>query len=141
MAFDPVRSSAPVRDGVQPAPAPRASPGSSHDRAQTAQTSGEARAQQSAALSDARAVVGVQRSEQPAADADTIRKAVEELNQTLEALSVGTRFTFDESAEEMQVVVENRMTGEVIRKIPPDEVLARRANLERLAGLLFDANA
>jgi len=137
MAFDLVRTSVPTRDAAQPAPIPRTSSGS--ERGHGAPLA-RAPAQHDGVVSDAKAVVGPQRADETIVDAKELEKAVGELNRTLETLAVGTRFQISGEQNELQVI-ENRSTGEVIRKIPPDEVLRRRENLERLAGLLFDTNA
>lgn len=140
MAFDLVRTSVPTRDPAHSAPTPRASSGSGSERGHGTPLA-RAPAQREGVVSDAKAVVGPQKADETIVDAKELEKAVEELNRTLETLSVGTRFQVSREQNELQVIVENRSTGEVIRKIPPDEVLRRRENLERLAGLLFDTNA
>ncbi len=140
MASDLVRPSVPGREGVPSVTPLRAGPGSGSDRGHGAPLVRSSSTRDDVA-SESKTVVGSQRADEATVDAKELEKAVEELNRALEAFSIGTRFEVDWQDDSLQVIVENRTTGDVIRKIPPDDVLRRRENLERLAGLLFDTNA
>jgi flagellar protein FlaG len=80
---------------------------------------------------------------QPAAapSADQVRRAAETLNRQLESASHDLRFSLDESTGKMIVRVVDTDTGEVIRQIPSEELLAISRSLDRLKGLLFDQQA
>jgi flagellar protein FlaG len=69
---------------------------------------------------------------------EQLHQAIKEMNQVMDALNVSPRFEVHQSTDELQVVLAQRDTGEVIRKIPPDEVLERRELLSRLVGATFD---
>lgn len=88
-----------------------------------------------------RAVTGASQAAEAEVDRRDLNQAVEQINTALDGLSVGARFRIDDRSESLQVVIENRQTGEVIRKIPPDDVLRRREALIQVAGLTFDAKA
>lgn len=47
----------------------------------------------------------------------------------------------EEKFESIVVQVKERQTGELVRQIPSEEVLALRKKLEEVAGLLFDSKA
>jgi flagellar protein FlaG len=68
-----------------------------------------------------------------------IERIVEALNELLADRNVGARFVVRRDLDELQVVLENRTTGEVVRKIPPDDVIRRREELSRLEGIGLDA--
>ena len=51
---------------------------------------------------------------------------------------VDLQFSVHEASGEIMVRVCDKSTGEVIREIPPSEVLNLAARLEQMAGLIFD---
>jgi flagellar protein FlaG len=76
------------------------------------------------------------------ADAKEIAKAVEEMQQRLDALG-NTRLNFRvlEKPNEVVVQVSDRKSGELVRQFPSEEALKLRAKLQELTGLLFDEQA
>jgi flagellar protein FlaG len=52
--------------------------------------------------------------------------------------NVDLQFTIHEASGEIMVTVRNESTGEVIREIPPSEILNLAAKLEAMVGQLFD---
>jgi len=76
------------------------------------------------------------------ADAKEIAKAVEEMQQRLDALG-NTRLNFrvQEKPNEVVVQVTDRQSGELVRQFPSEEALKLRAKLQELTGLLFDEQA
>ena len=52
--------------------------------------------------------------------------------------NVDLQFTIHEASGEIMVTVRNESTGEVIREIPPSEILNLVAKLEAMVGQIFD---
>ena len=75
-------------------------------------------------------------------DAKEIAKAVEEMQQRLDALG-NTRLNFRvlEKPNEVVVQVTDRTSGELVRQFPSEEALNLRVKLQELTGLLFDEQA
>ena len=75
-------------------------------------------------------------------DAKEIAKAVEEMQQRLDALG-NTRLYFRvvEKPNEVVVQVTDRTSGELVRQFPSEEALNLRVKLQELTGLLFDEQA
>jgi flagellar protein FlaG len=80
---------------------------------------------------------------QPAAppDPDQLRQAAEALNRQLQASAQNLLFSLDESTGKLIVRVVDTATGDVIRQVPSEELLAINRSLYRLQGLLFDQEA
>ena len=72
-------------------------------------------------------------------DAKEVAKAVEEMQQRLDALG-NTRLNFRvvEKPNEVVVQVTDRTSGELVRQFPSEEALNLRVKLQELSGLLFD---
>ena len=77
----------------------------------------------------------------PAVDAAQARRAVETINRQLEAAAKNLRFSVDDSTGKTVVRVVDTSTGEVIRQVPSEELLAISRSIDRLQGLLFDQQA
>lgn len=75
-------------------------------------------------------------------DAKELAKAVEEMQQRLDALG-NTRLSFrvNEKPNEVVVQITDGQSGKVVRQIPSDEALNLQAKLQELTGLLFDKKA
>ena len=70
---------------------------------------------------------------------DAIKALVEDMQKSLDELSVGLQFsTYGEDAKKIAVVVSNRETGEVIREIPSKELQELYTKINELTGMLFD---
>lgn len=67
--------------------------------------------------------------------------AVESLQTTANLANVGLQFKIDQSTDQVQVVVLNKDTEEVIRKIPPDETIKLAQKIQEAIGLIFDTVA
>lgn len=55
--------------------------------------------------------------------------------------SVDLQFSIHEASGEVMVTVMDGYTGEVIREVPPSEILDLAAKLEEMVGLMFDQKA
>lgn len=68
----------------------------------------------------------------------TVGAVVEEVNEALALRDIALRFTVDEASDQIVVTVTDEHTGDVIRKIPPDEQLRIAAHLRELLGILVN---
>ena len=77
-----------------------------------------------------------------AIDRDTLQGAVERVQKAVETLSsAGIQFTLDQDFNKMVVQVVDTSTKEVIRQIPPKEMLEIAQALDKLQGLLVHQKA
>ncbi|TXF11797.1 flagellar protein FlaG [Pelomicrobium methylotrophicum] len=74
-------------------------------------------------------------------DEAQLREATRWLNAALRHLTVELRYATDEVTRKLVVQVVDGATGEILRQIPPEEVLAIARGLERVQGLLLDREA
>jgi flagellar protein FlaG len=77
----------------------------------------------------------------PAASVEEARDAVETINRHLEAAAQNLRFSVDDATGKMVVRVVDTSTGEVIRQVPNEELLAISRSIDRLQGVLFHQEA
>jgi flagellar protein FlaG len=72
-------------------------------------------------------------------NASEINKLVSNANQLVDAVSNNkVNFQYDESKEQHIVLVRDIDTNEVIREIPPKEMLDLLKNLEDITGIIYD---
>jgi flagellar protein FlaG len=69
---------------------------------------------------------------------EQIARAVREIQERLDALGTTLNFSLDEKTEDIVIHIRNKQSGEVVRQIPSEEMLALKAKLEDLMGILFD---
>jgi flagellar protein FlaG len=74
----------------------------------------------------------------PAAD---VKRAADDFNRAFESLDVEARFSVHEATGQIIVDVVDTRTGDVIREIPPRELLDRWVQMMDLMGLLVDDHA
>ena len=118
---EPPRSPAPSAAAADTAPSPTATPRATEAAAATA--------------------AGAAASSAPV-DRDTLQGAVERVQQAVQTLSsAGIQFTIDQDFERMVVQVVDTSTKEVIRQIPPKEMLEIAQALDKLQGLLVHQKA
>lgn len=84
----------------------------------------------------------------PPIDEEATRSATEKMERTVAALNdvfeqtnVGLRFRVDDATGDTIVSVIDRDTGEVLRQMPPEQILRMRQRLQELMGVLFDVTA
>jgi len=75
----------------------------------------------------------------PAQAARNLQEAVRSLNQQLESTKTGLGFSIDKSLNTPVVIVTNAQTGEVVRKIPTEQVLQMAHSIDDMKGLLLNA--
>lgn len=72
---------------------------------------------------------------------DTVESAVESINGAIEHINRGLRFSVHEDTQRMMVQVVDVVTQEVIKEIPPEDVLDTAARIREAIGLLIDERA
>lgn len=70
-------------------------------------------------------------------DPGNTRKLVEEVQSYLDNLNIELSFDIHDETGEMVVQVLERETGDLIRQIPPDDLLDLKEKLNELRGVLF----
>ena len=69
------------------------------------------------------------------------QRIVQELQRKLDPLATRLNFSVDEETGSFVVKVIDNETGDIIKQIPPEEMLNLRASLAELVGVLFDEKA
>ena len=74
---------------------------------------------------------------------DEVKEAIEEVQSKIDAIGKNLMFGLSQDAKTESVIVQitERRTGELIRQFPAEDLLALKASLEELTGLLFDQEA
>ena len=67
-----------------------------------------------------------------------LENSVEELNDTIEALHKDLKFRIHEDSDRLMVEVINLDNNEVIKEIPPKEVLDMLGRIREMVGILID---
>ncbi|MEN8257436.1 MAG: flagellar protein FlaG [Thermodesulfobacteriota bacterium] len=68
-------------------------------------------------------------------------KIAEDIQRRFDSMGASLGFSVNEETEDIVMEVTDRESGDLIRQIPSEEVLALRAKLDELVGLLFDQEA
>jgi flagellar protein FlaG len=68
----------------------------------------------------------------------SLDKAVEQLNAVLASMDRHLRFSIDKPSGRTVVKFIDNKSNEVIKQIPPDEILSLSAKIKELIGILFD---
>lgn len=82
--------------------------------------------------------VNLQEKEASIFNQEEINNALDKLNSTLETYNQDLRFKYYEEAERMMVQVIDIPTNEVIKEIPPEEILKMVARIKRMVGMIID---
>ncbi|MFC4486225.1 flagellar protein FlaG [Tepidiphilus baoligensis] len=107
-----------------------------------ASTTTTARSSDTASATTAPAGSTAATAQSSAIDRDTLQGAVERVQKAVETLSsAGIQFTLDQDFNKMVVQVVDTSTREVIRQIPPKEMLEIAQALDKLQGLLVHQKA
>ena len=72
---------------------------------------------------------------------ELVRETTNSLNEMSSLLKYGIRFAYDDQVSEMLVNVIEKDTNRVIRQVPSKEILAMRAKMAEMVGLLVDQEA
>ncbi len=72
-------------------------------------------------------------------DSSRMRGMVDDVQKNLSVIhNVDLQFSVHEASGEIMVIVMKESTGEIIREIPPSEILNLAAKLDEMVGLIFD---
>jgi len=69
---------------------------------------------------------------------DDIKSLVEKLNSSISTLNDSVKFSYSEDAKALVVKVIDSKTGQVIRQIPPEELIKLEASLSQSIGIIFN---
>ncbi len=69
---------------------------------------------------------------------EMLLQAVEAADQRMEDLELNIRIRVNEKSERLQVEVFNPETKEVIRRIPPDEIIKLAESIEEMTGMIVN---
>lgn len=70
-----------------------------------------------------------------------VKNAVAALNDVFQQANVSVRYSFDDNTDDLVITLVNSDTDEVLRQIPPDQILKMRQHLQELMGMMFDGTA
>ncbi|GEM_PF-896884 len=82
----------------------------------------------------------VERRQREGVDAQSLNGTVSELNQMVQSLHRELQFQVDKDSGDVVVKVVDTETGDVVRQIPPEEVLRLRERLAKSAGAIFQGS-
>jgi flagellar protein FlaG len=74
-------------------------------------------------------------------DKNSIKEISEALNNIVDITSKGLRFKVHDESQRIYVEVVNTKTNEVIKEIPPKELLDLASRIEKMVGLFVDEHA
>lgn len=86
-------------------------------------------------------ITGVVQKVDPAPSLDQVKKAVEDINKSLQSLSQGLEFSIDTDTKQTVVKVIDHQTKEVIRQMPSVEALQIAKSLDQVLGKLLSEKA
>lgn len=69
---------------------------------------------------------------------DGLENSIQSLNAVMDILDKELRFRVDNKTDSVVVQVISEKTGDVIRQIPPEQILAIRSRIDELVGLILD---
>lgn len=85
--------------------------------------------------------LGLERKPKDELNKTDVANAVETINNAIEHVKRALRFSIHEETERIVVRVVDLATDEVIKEIPPEEVLDTVARIREMIGLLIDERA
>jgi uncharacterized FlaG/YvyC family protein len=71
-------------------------------------------------------------------DYSSVRKIEEDANNLFNSLNTGLALKFHEKSGEWYAVIENKLTREVIKEVPPKYILELHAKLKEMVGVFLD---
>ena len=69
---------------------------------------------------------------------DEVRESVKDVNEIVDKVKEGLSFQIHEDTEELMVQVIDVNTDEVIKELPPEEMLDLKARINEMVGILID---
>jgi flagellar protein FlaG len=70
--------------------------------------------------------------------AEELQQDLDVINAQLETMNRSLQFSIDEELKDVVVKIVDTKTGEIIRQIPPDEVLRLREHFKEMVGLILE---
>jgi flagellar protein FlaG len=67
-----------------------------------------------------------------------VKSLVEKLNSSISTLNDSVKFSYSEDAKALVVKVVDSKTGQVIRQIPPEELIKLETSLSQSIGIIFN---
>ena len=92
-------------------------------------------------LDDPAALRPLQGSASEQLSSQEVKNTVVAFNEVFEQANISVRYRFDENTDDLVITLIDRETDEVLRQVPPDQILKMRQRLEELMGLIFDSTA
>lgn len=92
-------------------------------------------------IAPSKAPVQAREPEIPAIDAESLESAVQDMAASVQHRQRALQFSVDESSGRTVITVLDKITAEVIRQIPSEEVLSLAARMRDGEGLLVEAKA
>lgn len=69
---------------------------------------------------------------------DEVRESVKDINEIVEKVKEGLSFQIHEDTEKIMVQIVDLKTKEVIKELPPEEMLDLEARIHKMVGILID---
>ena len=73
--------------------------------------------------------------------AEEVESAVAAFNEVFKQANVSVRYQIDTQTGDLIISLVNRDTQEVLRQVPPEQILRMRQRLEEMLGVIFDQTA
>jgi flagellar protein FlaG len=70
--------------------------------------------------------------------AEEVKQDLDAINAQLETMNRSLQFSINEKLKDIVVKIVDTKTGEIIRQIPPDEVLRLREHFKEMVGLILE---
>jgi len=96
------------------------------------------RSRQGATPSEARQSMAVEAKANPAADAERLAALAEQMNDTLRRGDGKFSVSVDNATGRMVVRITDTATGEVVKQVPPQQILDASVSVEKIIGLLVN---
>jgi flagellar protein FlaG len=119
-------------------------PGAASVQPDASETVGQAASMTRPSMSQATAVeqaVGPSETARATPGPQAVSDTVSRLNEAVQVVKRDLRFRVDDKSGRTIITVLDSETKEVIRQIPPEQVLTLAENIESLKGVLFSAEA
>lgn len=82
------------------------------------------------------------RKSEAAESVNNTRELTEKIQANLDRMNISLKFsTYGKNGEKISVTVFDKQTGEVIRKIPPEEFQRLHEKMQEVIGLIFNGKA
>lgn len=75
------------------------------------------------------------------ANIELLRDVLEVAEEHFHVKDIGLKFNIHEATGRVKVTVTDKETGDLVREIPPEQVLDLMAKIEEMMGVLFDHSA